>query len=399
MAFTGSQRYIMDYLMDEVLQQQPASRRDFLLKTSVLDRLSGPLCDAVTQRTGGRKTLLDLEKANLFIIPLDEAREWYRYHHLFADLLRHRRDIELGKDLACELHQRASQWYEDNGLLEDAINHALAARDWERAMAIIGRPEVLAGLQRTRTLFNWLQRIPGDLLRTNIERYVNYAWALEGTGQYTAAEECLKYLDTVATEGGRLKGRVASLRATIALGSGDIAHAEEYARVAMALSDPDAIGERAVASVVLGAALMMQARNNEAESFLRTSADLFQSAGDASRTVEPLIWLGTVLFGQGRLHEAAEAYERAIELAGDDPAAGMAHWGLGVVYYQWNDLTASVKRSRQAVELLQLSRNWSLENAYFGLARALAASGDSDGAMKALGDADRLRSQRRLRCR
>ncbi len=393
-AFTGSQRYVMDYLMDEVLRQQPTLLRDFLLKTSILDGLNGPLCDAVTQRTGGDGTLVYLEKANLFIIPLDESRELYRYHHLFAELLRHQLDLEYGKETVSELHRKASQWYQDNKLPHSAINHALAAKDWARAMALIGRSDVLVPLMRTQTLLNWLQRIPEDILRTNIERYINYIWTLEGTGQYVTAERCLDYLDTVTTEGSYLKGSIANLRASIALGKGDIPHAEEYAQKALSLSDTSAFNEQAVASVVLGATLSLQGRNNEAESFLRKSAELFQHVGQASNIVQSLTWLGTALFGQGKLYEAVETYKQVIELAGEDPATGMAHLGLGSMYYQWNDLAAAVKQIQQAVELSQLSKNWGLENAYFSLARTLAASGDFDGALKTLQDADFLRSRR-----
>ncbi len=136
-AFAGSHRYILDYLIEEVLQQQPADVQEFLLMTSVLDRFTAPLCDAVTERSDSHNVLQSLGHANLFIIPLDEPREWYRYEHLFADLLRHQLSVVSGARRVALLHERASQWYETNGLPADAMRHSLAAQDWERAATLI----------------------------------------------------------------------------------------------------------------------------------------------------------------------------------------------------------------------------------------------------------------------
>ena len=136
-AFTGSQRYVMDYLMEEVLQKQTPEMRDFLMQTSVLERLTAPLCDAVTGRQDSQDILLNLERGHLFIVPLDESRQWYRYEHLFADLLRHQCQANFGTEQVAAFHQQASQWYEDNHLPDEAIHHALAARDWETSIRLI----------------------------------------------------------------------------------------------------------------------------------------------------------------------------------------------------------------------------------------------------------------------
>ena len=135
-AFTGSSRFILDYLIEEVFKRQPAEVQDFLLKTSLLERLSAPLCDAVVERSDSQQLLEALEQANLFIVPLDQSRAWYRYHRLFAELLRHRLRVTR-PELESELHQRASRWFEDQGLPAEAIQHALAAQDWERAASLI----------------------------------------------------------------------------------------------------------------------------------------------------------------------------------------------------------------------------------------------------------------------
>ena len=139
-SFTGSQRYIMDYLIEEVLHKQTQEIQDFLLQTSVLERMSGSLCDAITEQKNGQETLIGLEKSNLFIVPLDESRGWFRYQHLFAELLRHHLETTRGKDKINEIHKNAAKWYEINGMAEDAINHALAAQDWEGAMRLLANP-------------------------------------------------------------------------------------------------------------------------------------------------------------------------------------------------------------------------------------------------------------------
>jgi LuxR family maltose regulon positive regulatory protein len=161
--FTGTQRYIMDYLIEEVLQRQSLEVRDFLLKTSVLERLNGPLCDAVTGRHDGQETLINIEKDNLFLVPLDETREWYRYEHLFAELLQHRLETEFGPEMSNELHRLASGWHEDNGFWEKAIDYALAAQDWEKAINLFEYTYVNRGSSRFAGAYyqyNWLRQIP-----------------------------------------------------------------------------------------------------------------------------------------------------------------------------------------------------------------------------------------------
>ena len=152
-AFAGDHRYIVDYLVEEVLQRQPESIRSFLLQTSILDRLNGSLCDAVTGQTGGKARLETLQRGNFFLIPLDDKRHWYRYHHLFADVL-HMHLMTEQPDQVPTLHRRASEWYEQNGLTADAIRHALAGEDFERAADLIelAMPEMRRSRQEARCL-------------------------------------------------------------------------------------------------------------------------------------------------------------------------------------------------------------------------------------------------------
>ena len=187
-SFTGSHRFILDYLVDEVLNCQPEDAQSFLLETSILERFTGPLCNAVTGKNDGQGMLEQLEQANLFIIPLDNERRWYRYHHLFADLL-HSRLQELKPDQVQVLHQRACEWFEHEGLLAEAVNHALIVNEFERAAQLI---EKAAEMQRQAgeitTLTGWMNALPGSIRRSHPALSLAYARALVDTAQNKAIE-------------------------------------------------------------------------------------------------------------------------------------------------------------------------------------------------------------------
>ena len=187
-AFTGSNRYVLDYLVEEVLNQQPEGDRSFLLESSVLSRICGPLCDAVTGRADGQATLERLEHANLFVVPLDNERRWYRYHHLFADVLLQRLR-EAGVDRPSELHRRASAWFEGQDLVQEAIEHALAAADWQRATRLLIQFSPSFTFRgQFHTVLSWLNALPGDFVRGNPTLSVYYAGAFMYTYQFEAAE-------------------------------------------------------------------------------------------------------------------------------------------------------------------------------------------------------------------
>src|SRR5947207_135817 len=231
-SFTGSHHFVLDYLLEEVLQQQSESLQTFLLRTSILDRLCGPLCDAVLMdpSVSGQETLEYLEHANLFLVPLDNERRWYRYHHLFADLLRQRlhqsaassmRDERKG---VAELHSRASQWYEDNGLAIEAFHHAVAANDVERAERLIeGKGIPLHFRGAVTAILDWLESLPTTLLNARPSLWVRYASLLLVNGQTTGVEEKLQAAEA-ALQGTQLDdktrnlvGRIAAARAVLAL--------------------------------------------------------------------------------------------------------------------------------------------------------------------------------------
>ena len=186
--FTGSHRFVLDYLVEEVLQRQPERARNFLLQTAILDTLCGALCDAVTRQKHGPGMLERLERSNLFVVPLDDKRQWYRYHHLFADVLR-AHVLEEQPDRLPALHRRASEWYEENGSRPDAIRHALRAQDFGWAADLIERAGPLVEeSSQTATWFNWARALPDEQIRARPVLGVWYAYALLGRGEIEAAE-------------------------------------------------------------------------------------------------------------------------------------------------------------------------------------------------------------------
>ncbi|MGD9030722.1 MAG: LuxR family transcriptional regulator, partial [Anaerolineae bacterium] len=218
-SFAGSHRYILDYLVEEVFSGQPDHIRGFLLKTSILDRFTAALCDAVrfgdsdaaaAERVSSREILLELDHANLFMVPLDACRKWYRFHRLFADLLRQqlrRADFDVP---VSELHRRASRWYEAEGFQSDAVKHALAARDWERAAGLIlGAEDRMLRRGEVVTLLGWLQALPDEALRSHLQLYLSTSWALILTGQLDAAESTLAAAERVAQDIGCGEGQAA----------------------------------------------------------------------------------------------------------------------------------------------------------------------------------------------
>jgi len=320
-SFTGSQRYIMDYLMEEVLKQQPQDVHDFLLNTSVLGKLTGPLCDFLTGQKNGRNMLARLEQANLFLVPLDDSRLWYRYHHLFAELLRHQLEASPGASPA-GLHQRASQWYEDNGLLDDAINHALAAGDWERSVRLLrGESEKRKNRGEIKTVMNWFEALPKDVLRSDPRLYSQYCGALVFAGQLDTADDALAYLDQKAGRDPALQGEVASLRAAMAGRRGDVARLVEEAEKALSLLPLDSYEARGRASSELGMVRYYAGLLDEGADLLVQACEAAKQSGNAWTAANALGWAGRAYWMKGNLSRAAELARQAIELAGESPAA------------------------------------------------------------------------------
>jgi LuxR family maltose regulon positive regulatory protein len=404
-SFTGSHHFVLDYLVEEVLQQQSESVQTFLLRTSILDRLCGPLCDAVllTPSGSGQATLESIEHANLFLVPLDNERRWYRYHHLFADLLRQRLQQRSASSPGDEvgdvtaLHRRASLWYEDHGLSIEAFHHAAAANDVARAERLIegeGMPLHFRGAGAP--VLNWLESLPKTVLDSRPSLWVTYASTLLFGGQHTAVEQKLQAAEaamprTEPDDRTRdLVGRIASMRATLAVIQHDGATIITQSRRALEYLHPDNLPVRTATTWTLGYAYQLQGDRAAASQAYTEVIAIGKSFGDSIYTLAATINLGQLQEADNQLFLAAESYRRSLQLAGDPPQrmACEAHLGLARVFYEWNDLEAAGQHGQQSA---QLARQILVDTfAAYGVfvARLKLAQGDVSGAAAVLEEAE-----------
>jgi LuxR family maltose regulon positive regulatory protein len=384
--FTGSQRYVMDYLMEEVLRKQSPEVRDFLLKSSVLERLTAPSCEALTGRRDSQDILLNLERNHLFIVPLDETRQWYRYEHLFADLLRHQCEAVHGKERVAALHRQASQWFEDNNLPDEAIHHALEAKDWPRAMRLI---DVHGNAHRKRgefsALLGWLKTIPDELLRTHHQLYSQYTSLLAAVGQLDAAEAALSYLETIVQDDTALQGEAAFARGIVYRHRGDLKRCIELFEKAFTLAPPDAVAIRSRAAASIAHARQRYGPLQEAEKWATIARDLGRQAGDSLAVMMALGQLGIIAAYQGKLRRAVEIYKKVNELAGEMASWAGAQDMLSYTQYLINDLDAAAENAKLAVESGERSGQMNgVILALFCQAQVCLARGDVAGAEAAM---------------
>jgi LuxR family maltose regulon positive regulatory protein len=417
-AFAGDNRYIVDYLTEEVLGSQSDRIRSFLLSTSILDRLSGPLCDAVTGQEGGNARLEALERGNFFVVPLDDKRRWYRYHHLFADVLYAYLMTEQ-PDRVPVLHRRASEWYEHNGSVADAIRHALAAEDFGRAADLVelAVPEMRRSRQEV-TLLGWFEALPDELFRVRPVLSVHYAGTLLQSGRLEGVEDRLRdaerWLDTGADVGERpegssaemvvvdkeefrrLPGSVTIYRAGIALVVGDVLGTVKYARRALDLAAEDDHFRRGSAAALLGLAYWTSGDLEAGHRSYDDGMAHLLRIGHVSDAIGCAIALADMRIGQGRLRDAMGTYERGLRLAteqGEPFLRGAAdmHVGMSEIHHERNELDAATKhllRSEELGEFAGLPQNryrWRV-----AMARICEAHGDLDDALDLLDEAERL---------
>ena len=354
--FTGGHRYILGYLMDDVVARQPEAVQRFLLHTAILDRLSGPLCDAVTGDMGSQVRLDELHRANLFTVALDEHGEWYRYHHLFRDVLRVRLQ-QVQPDLIPTLHHRASVWYAGQGRLDEAIEYALAGQDIQRAADLIVTAFLPLWKQsELATLRRWIDRVPEAAFRENAELAFYSAAILGWTGQLGLAEARLDLAEARRREGAstrtgravedrQFSGRVFMLRSMLAVRRGAVAEALSLAEQAFARMPPDDFVFRGGACIVLGLAYAARGELVAAQQAYEQAADHARQVDHWFLLIGALGRLAPVQVTLGRLHAAAAACRQLLQLPvvqhGALPASGFAHVGLAEVLYQWGDLAAA----------------------------------------------------------
>ncbi|MFA9435209.1 MAG: tetratricopeptide repeat protein, partial [Deltaproteobacteria bacterium] len=415
-AFAGDDRYIVDYLVEEVLQSQPEHIRSFLLQTSILNRLSGPLCNAVTDKEEGKVLLEALERGNLFVVPLDDKRQWYRYHHLFAEVLQSR-SMEEQPDRVPTLHRRASEWYENNGLPADAVRHALAAEDFVRAAGLVelAWPAMNRSCQDV-TWLGWVKVLPEELVCFRPVLSLDYAWSLLICGELEACEARLqdaeRWLDSTAekSEGHdttstgmivvdeeqfrTLPASIANARAYHAQALGDVPGTLKYSQQALDLLPEDDWLKRAVPAALMG---FIHWESGDLEAAHRSFTDLkasFKMGGDVSYISFTFI-LADIRMVQGRLREAASTYEQSLQIAtGREPmplGTEDLYRGISELHLEQGHLKAAREYLQRSEELSkQIKSMDGLYHLYLAQARLKDAEGELDGALELLDKAERL---------
>jgi LuxR family maltose regulon positive regulatory protein len=406
-SFTGSHRFVLDYLIEEVLEQQPESIQTFLLQTSILNRLTGSLCDALTGQDNGQQTLEYLEHANLFVVSLDNVRRWYRYHHLFSDLLRQRLH-QAQASLQSELHSRASTWYEGNGLKEDAIDHALAAKDFERAAQLIaGQVDATWKRGEHARILGWLNALPKEQLSFRPHILIYQAWMQLEDGTYGAAEKSLQAVERAlgsidgkaspddAREFGQLntahlKSRVSVMRAMMAFHRADVPSITRFSHEALERLPEEDLSWRGIAAMALGDSHYIDGDMNAANDALSEAIRISRVAGNVYITAYTSIKLAIVLQYQGRLLQALDTCR---ELMGFLNSNGLSQSALaGLVQAQWgeilwdlNDIDRALQLTTKGIELNQYEIDvtnfmW----AHLVLVKLLYAKTDLTGAMETI---------------
>ncbi len=413
-AFTGSHHFVLDYLVEEVLQRQPEQVRSFLLRTSILDRLTGSLCDFVTGQENSREMLEALERSNLFVVPLDDKRQWYRYHHLFADVLQ-AHSMKEQSEQVFTLHRRASEWYEQNGIPSDAIHHALVAKDYERAacLAELVWPAMSGSFQSIAWL-NWLKPLPDELVCTRPLLCLGYAWAFLNAGKLEAADAKLKdaeqWMEPASEKEKQSKTppagmivvdeeqfrslpvSIATARAYHAQAIGDVHSTVKYARKVLDLLPEEAHFERGTVTALLALAYWT---NGELETAHQTFSDGLGRMNPLDVIVGTFV-LAEIKITLGRLNEALYIYEHALQLAtehGEPKPMGTedAYSGISELHREQGDSEAAAKdlaTSRKLGEQVKLpdwQYRWCIAQA-----RLNVSLGDLDGALDLLHKAERL---------
>jgi LuxR family maltose regulon positive regulatory protein len=398
-AFRGSHRYVLDYLAEEVIRQQSEEIRQFLTQTSVLERFNAAACEALTGRADSQALLARLEQANLFVIPLDNERVWYRYHHLFADYLR----TGLAKTEQADLYKKASLWHEENDLVFEAVRYALASRDHEFAAGVIERAvqkEATWSGGRVATLAGWLDALPAQALQTRPLLSLHASRILYLAGRFELAEKLLDRVEPSLEEGSFPAHEVKNLlalaslyRGAIASMRGEVQRAIEQTRRAQALLPKDDQLAQARAIYSLGLAYELSGKTAQSvQSYLQAS-QLAWSAGVLFLAINGRCAAAQAQITQGKVRLAVQTCQQAIKLAGETRIApiGLAWSILGAIAYEQDDLTTAEKYLQDGVELsrrggLQDDLIWGL----VFLARLKYAMGDLPEAIAALEQANAI---------
>ena len=413
-SFSGSNRYIMDYLLEEVLQNQPVGVQQFLLLTSILDRLCAPLCDALIFETDG--TLFDehqlpfesgtsheisqqvldyLERRNLFLTPLDNERVWYRYHHLFAQLLRQRL-FQSYQTFVPSLYGQASKWFEENGMQLQAIQYSFETQDYERIVNLIECvSEEMMLRSEMATYLHWVNQLPEEIMlaRPRIIVYSSMAMLLAGN-PLEVVEQRLQIADR-SDEAGKITGELNAVKGLIAAYQKDKKNSVMYSSRALELLPQDDLFFRSLVAGYLGLVQFTIGDINGATQALQEAVRISRQTGNTTNVVLALTHLGELEILKGNLRTAQDYFEEALEFSKDAqgvklPVAGVALIALGRLAYERNKLTKAVQLITDGIELVRSWGEAGAINGYIYLSRIQLARGDYDAAWKMLNNAKQL---------
>ncbi len=414
--FSGSQHHILDYLIEEVLQRQPEHVQAFLLRTSILQRMTGPLCDALFESQpaliGSSQAMLEhMEHQNLFVVPLDDNRGWYRYHQLFADLLRTRLQ-ETQPALVSELHRRASAWYEAKGLIDEAIDHALSAGTFERAANLISRQaEHLWARYIPSTMSRWLESLPDELVSSWPELTIHHATVLLMAGRLDQVEQHVQMAERVLNSRSeksagprdeKLRGMIAMVKAFMALFRSDPRGMAHFSQEALECLPREDSTWRGGAAMVLGDAHNFAGEVQAAIREYGQAMQICQAIGNLYYALMAAGKIATLQFQQGQLHRAAQTGQQGLQLAEVNGLEKTARAGvlmaiLGQIHSEWNNLETALAYAQHGATLCEQEENVViLSYSYIGLTQVLLSRNDLEGAQEALAKLEKLAQESSL---
>jgi LuxR family maltose regulon positive regulatory protein len=395
--FTGTHRHILEYLVTEVLLAQSEPVQQFLLQTTILDRLTGSLCNALTGRNDGDLLLEQLERANLFLLPLDESGQWYRYHTLFAEAMQHEARRRLGEEALCSLYARACDWYEQQGMLSEAVDAALSAHEFQRALDLILRvvgPQHFSEIQEYYTFRRWLEKVPEEVIYAAPNICFMYAVLLlfrpdHDTDPLPAQFERLLQAAEHAWSGVHNlpgPGTLLALRAMAFWRHGNAAQATTLASRALTLLPSEDMLSRGMCQGIVGGDKLLAGQLHAARQTLQAAMACFVATGNDHGLRAVRLMLGDVYAGQGELRRAAELYRQALATADKDLLdKSRSHRRLALLFYEWNDLATAEREAHAALDLgKHLAREKLQIKASLILVRVRHALGQAENAMSLL---------------
>jgi LuxR family maltose regulon positive regulatory protein len=400
--FTGSHQPILDYLVADVFNAQPEPTQVFLLQTSSLSRLAAPLCNAVTGREDSALILEQLERANLFLDPLDESGQWYRYHALFAEAMQHFARQQLGKSQLRELDGKASLWYEEHGLLAEAVESSLSAQDYDRAAGLIERVIAPRMVQNEhQTLRRWMEHLPEEALQAHPEICMTFATAILFTSDRHSPDTKARLQTPVQIAEGhwqRLEndhklGEVFAFHSLVDWLQRDFKASFSFARKALSLLPESDRQWRGISLIMVGVDELMQGRMNSARQTLSEALALCEASENIYGTLDSMLLLGEVCYQQGELHQAEQIFKQVLARTENAPMdreqstirAGRANLGLGMLALEWNDLETAEQAVSQAVSASgQFPEEDLLADSPVVLAQVRFAQGEVEQAQKLL---------------